>query len=103
MVVNSRWGKKFMSESAYRDRVYFVGTDRLMSSTFSNWEHINTIGDSWGYSETHQSYKSPEQINELFNAVRDVGCKRFTINIGPKPNGQLDPEEESVLSRIVLR
>ena len=54
-------------------------------------ETCETLNDSWGFNITDQNYKS---IKELIHyLVKDAGYgANFLLNIGPMPNGQIQPE-----------
>ena len=60
------------------------------------WEHINTIGLSWGRNITQTDYKSGEDLMDLYQRVKEKGG-RFLLNLGPDHDGQLDPREVEVL------
>lgn len=54
-------------------------------------ETCETINDSWGFNITDRNYKSQEQlIHYLVNAA-GFGAN-FLLNIGPLPNGSIQPE-----------
>lgn len=74
---------------------FYCGSDRFLpSQPISNWQHINTIGLSWGYNKEQEEvdYKSGRQLFELFRNVVSLGGN-FLLNIGPKHDGELDPRE----------
>ena len=58
------------------------------------WEHINTIGLSWGRNkqQTVKDYKTTEQLCDLYKHVSEMNG-RFTLNLGPNPDGSFDQEE----------
>lgn len=55
------------------------------------WEHINTIGYSWGRNKQQEKrhYKTPLQLRELFKTVKNLNGK-LLLNLGPNANGSLD-------------
>lgn len=67
----------------------------------NDWEHINTIGISWGYNCTqeHQDYKTGQELYDLYQLVKRRGGK-FLLNIGPEYDGKLDPTEELSLNQL---
>ena len=75
---------------------YRVYSDRHIPHDVPNvpWEHINTIGLSWGYNhfQRKQDYKSGADLYDLYKQVREKGG-RFLLNLGPDRNGELDPDE----------
>ena len=60
------------------------------------WEHINTIGLSWGRNLAQEDYKTGEELFELYEMVREKGGK-FLLNLGPDHDGNLDPKEVAAL------
>eukprot|EP01118_Nematostelium_gracile_P015946 TRINITY_DN6500_c0_g1_i1.p1 TRINITY_DN6500_c0_g1~~TRINITY_DN6500_c0_g1_i1.p1 ORF type:complete len:366 (-),score=71.39 TRINITY_DN6500_c0_g1_i1:19-1116(-) len=58
------------------------------------WEHINTIGYSWGRNRytSADDYKSGEDLFKLYKQVRQKKGK-FLLNLGPDYDGTLDPNE----------
>lgn len=78
---------------------YYVGPDRNIPETqMQNWQHINTIGISWGYNREQQlkDYKTGKYLFDLLCHVsNNGGC--LLLNIGPKHNGELDQNEVKAL------
>ena len=79
---------------------YRVYADRAIPTTKPQvpWEHINTIGLSWGRNSYQESkdYKSSEELLELHRQVKRLGG-HFLLNLGPNPDGTWDPEEERII------
>lgn len=63
------------------------------------WEHITTIGLSWGRNlqQQKQDYKTGEMLYESYKMITDLGG-RFLINLGPDAQGNLDPNEVESLN-----
>lgn len=65
------------------------------------WESIQTIGYSWGRNRQQQKehYKSGAKLLEL---IQKVFAKNgnFLINLGPNPDGTLDPFEVAALQEL---
>lgn len=62
-------------------------------------ESCETINDSWGFNITDQSYKSVKQI--IHYLVNDAGRNaNFLLNIGPMPNGKIQPEFVDTLKKV---
>ena len=54
-------------------------------------ESSNTLNDSWGFNIGDSHYKSAEDLEEML--VRAVGNNsNLLLNIGPMPNGEIQPE-----------
>lgn len=74
---------------------YYVGPDRNIPQTpMNNWQHITTIGISWGYNREQQSqdFKTGQQLYDTLKYVaNNGGC--MLLNIGPKHDGTLDDNE----------
>lgn len=103
--INDRIGHKeerknpnFLGLSTYR-----VYSDRHIPSEKPNvpWEHVNTIGYSWGRNKQQKSsdYKSAKELFELYPQVRKMGG-RFLINVGPDAEGNICEEEVQVLKEF---
>lgn len=62
-------------------------------------ETCETINNSWGFNINDRSYKSVKQIiHYLVNAAgRDAN---FLLNIGPMPNGKIQPEFADTLAQV---
>lgn len=62
------------------------------------WEHINTIGLSWGINkqQTNKHFKSGSELFELYKKVKNKGGN-FLINMGPDCDGTLQIEEKNAL------
>ena len=62
-------------------------------------ETCETINGSWGFNITDRNYKSVKQIvHYLVNAAgRDAN---FLLNIGPMPNGKIQPEFIDTLTKV---
>ncbi len=103
IILNDRWGKN-------RDELFdefpdltFTGKDRTMTGNGKqNWEHVNTIGLSWGYASNQRDsdYKSAMEIGYLIKSIIGKGGK-FVLNIGPKPDGTLDTREKRKLDYLL--
>lgn len=62
-------------------------------------ETCETINDSWGFNITDYHYKSVKEL--VHYLVRDAGFgANFLLNIGPMPNGQIQPEFKERLSAM---
>lgn len=81
---------------------YYVGPDRNIPQTpMTNWQHITTIGLSWGYNREQQvkDYKTGKQIYDTLNYVANNGGY-LLLNIGPKHDGILDQNEVNSLKEF---
>ena len=60
------------------------------------WEHINTVGLSWGRNkqQKEKDYKTGDQLLEIYNKVNSIEG-RFLLNLGPNADGTLDEKETS--------
>jgi len=54
-------------------------------------ETCETINNSWGFNITDTTYKTHEQLLQYLVKASGVGAN-FLLNIGPMPNGQIQPE-----------
>ncbi len=54
-------------------------------------ESSNTLNGAWGFNIGDNKYKSPAELEEML--VRAAGRNsNLLLNIGPMPNGEIDPE-----------
>ena len=54
-------------------------------------ETCETIADSWGFNITDRNYKSTKQLIHYLVRASGFGAN-FLLNIGPMPNGEIQPE-----------
>lgn len=81
---------------------FIVGKDRsFTSNTSKSWQHINTIGISWGYNKEQEpsDYKSGRDLFNLINQVVQANG-HFLLNIGPNYDGSFDPHEIKSLNEL---
>jgi len=65
------------------------------------WEGNLTMGTSWHYKPTNESYKSgTELINTLIQTRAKGG--NLLLNIGPKPDGEIPIEQEALMRELGL-
>jgi alpha-L-fucosidase len=60
------------------------------------WEACYTMGTDWGYKPTNDPHKSGTQVIKMLTEIRAKGGN-FLMNIGPKPDGEIQIEQESIL------
>lgn len=96
--INDRLGHKseredptFLGKASYR-----VYHDRAIPTIPPRvpWEHINTIGHSWGRNkaQTAKDYKTATELADLYRKVTAMGGS-FLLNLGPNADGSLDAIE----------
>jgi alpha-L-fucosidase len=66
---------------------------------FRLWETCMTINDTWAYNKNDRKFKSAQQ---LIRTLVDVASKggNFLLNVGPMPDGTIQPEFEERLRDI---
>ncbi len=99
IIVNDRIGKNNHDIASYR-----VFSDRYIPNEKHDdikWQHVNTIGYSWGYNkmQTNSDYKNKNEIYCLYNQVNKLGGT-FLINLGPNENAEIVEEELDALNFI---
>jgi len=62
-------------------------------------ETCETINNSWGFNITDTSYKSSTQLIQLLAHAASLGAN-LLLNIGPMPNGKIQPEFQDRLATI---
>ncbi|CAG5008212.1 hypothetical protein DYBT9275_04219 [Dyadobacter sp. CECT 9275] len=65
------------------------------------WEACYTMGTDWQYKPTNDPHKSGTEIINMLIEIRAKGGN-FLLNVGPKPNGEIQIEQESLLREIAL-
>lgn len=63
------------------------------------WELCMTINDSWGYQQNDKEFKSPQQVIRIFAECLSKGGN-LLLDIGPKEDGTIPPEEVNVLKTL---
>ncbi|MHC1731030.1 MAG: alpha-L-fucosidase [Bacteroidales bacterium] len=63
------------------------------------WELCMTINDSWGYQGNDRNYKSPSQVIRIFAECIGMGGN-LLLDIGPKADGTVPPEQQEVLREL---
>jgi len=63
------------------------------------WEACFTLGTSWQFKPTNETYRSGK---EWINALIETRAKGGTmlLNIGPEPNGEIPQEQENILREL---
>jgi alpha-L-fucosidase len=95
ILFNDRIGRRvFSMEPSFR-----VFSDRFIPIEYTeNWQHINTIGVSWGYNkeQSDKHYKSGQDLRNLVRRVTDLGGS-ILLNIATDETGRIDPREQEAL------
>ena len=67
----------------------------------SPWESCYTMGTDWQYKPTNDPQKDGTDIIKMLIEIRAKGGN-FLLNVGPKPNGEIQIEQEALLREIAL-
>lgn len=65
------------------------------------WEACYTMGTDWQYKPTNDPHKSGTEIIKMLIEIRAKGGN-FLLNIGPKPDGEIQIEQEERLREVAL-
>lgn len=65
------------------------------------WEACFTMGTDWQYKPTNDPHKSGTEIINMLIETRAKGGN-LLLNIGPKPDGELQIEQEALLREVAL-
>jgi alpha-L-fucosidase len=65
------------------------------------WEGNLTMGTEWPWKPTNEQYKSGTQLIETLIEMRAKGGNML-LNMGPRPDGEIPIEQESLLREIAL-
>jgi alpha-L-fucosidase len=100
IIINDRLGIK---DEDYSCCDYRVFSDRYIPKEKLDikWQHVNTIGYSWGYNkeQTKKDYKSGQQIYQLYNTIVELGGE-LLINIGPDSDGNIIKDEVNAIEYL---
>jgi alpha-L-fucosidase len=66
---------------------------------FRLWETCMTINDTWAYNKNDHNYKSEQTLIRGLVEVASRGGN-FLLNVGPQPDGQIQPEFQQRLRAI---
>ena len=65
------------------------------------WEACYTMGTDWGYKPTNDPHKTGTQVIDMLIEIRSKGGN-FLMNVGPKPNCEIQIEQEAILQEVAL-
>lgn len=65
------------------------------------WEACYTMGTDWGYKPTNDPHKTGTEIINKLIEIRAKGGN-FLLNVGPKPDGTLQIEQQALLQEVAL-
>lgn len=65
------------------------------------WESCYTMGTDWNYKPTNDPHKSGTDVIKMLIEIRAKGGN-FLLNIGPKPDGEVQIEQEARLREVAL-
>lgn len=65
------------------------------------WEACYTMGTDWQYKPTNDPHKTGTEIIDMLIEIRAKGGN-FLLNVGPKPDGEIQIEQEALLREIAL-
>ena len=65
------------------------------------WEACFTMGTDWQYKPTNDPHKTGTEIINMLIEIRAKGGN-LLLNVGPKPNGEIQIEQEALLREVAL-
>ncbi|GLI26661.1 alpha-L-fucosidase [Agromyces rhizosphaerae] len=86
---------------AFREGTAVFDVERGASSGIRPlpWQNDTSVSrNSWGWIDAHDYKESREIISDLIDVVAKNGC--LLLNVGPKPDGTLPPEEVRLLEQV---
>lgn len=100
IIINDRVKNFILGDDDFR-----VYSDRFIPENKLNvkWQHVNTIGYSWGYNKTQKDehYKNDKEIMQIYREVTNKGG-HLLLNLGPMINGDIQKNELETLINIGL-
>ncbi len=102
ILINDRLGKNNDYKKnimVFADR--YIPTEKLELGGNQIWQHINTIGLSWGRNRKQKSedYKTGKELYELYLMTRKYNGT-LCLNLGPNADGSFDDHEVKSLSKF---
>ncbi len=101
--------EQFIPKAIPIKQAHFAGTDRNVEQElkagvprledFQLWETCMTINNTWAYNMHDHEYKSAQTLIRGLVEVASRGGN-FLLNVGPQPNGQIQPEFQDRLRAI---
>lgn len=102
--------EQFVPDAIPTRQVHFDAVDRSVNQQlkpgyvpspeeFQLWETCMTINNTWAYNEHDHDYKSAEFLIRSLVEVASKGGN-FLLNVGPKPDGTIQPEFQERLKEI---
>lgn len=102
-VMNDRIPTDCIQDPKIKCSIIKVFEDRYIPviKPVDQWEHINTIGISWGHNKQQEEkdYKSGKELYDLYKKVIGMNGK-FLLNIGPDRDGNIDKNELKSLNEF---
>src|SRR5690606_24861389 len=65
------------------------------------WEACYTMGTEWSYKATNDPHKTGSQLINMLVEIR-TGGGNLLLNVGPKPDGEIQIEQENLLREMAL-
>ena len=101
--MNDRIPIAYSDQNEIKKKVIEVFEDRYVPATIpmNEWEHINTIGISWGFNgqQEEKDYKSGKELHDLYTKITKMNGK-FLLNIGPDRDGMINKNELNSLKEF---
>jgi alpha-L-fucosidase len=101
--------EQFVPERIPVKGVRILGTNRTQENKllsglpspqdFRPWETNMTINDTWAYNRNDRSFKSTKELIQMLANVASKGGN-FLLNVGPSPEGVIQPEFQGRLRGI---
>jgi alpha-L-fucosidase len=101
--------EQFIPSAIPTKGVVLTGIDPNVSSRLKNtiprqedfrlWETCMTINNTWAYNKNDHEYKSDQTLIRSLVEVASRGGN-FLLNVGPQPDGQIQPEFQQRLRAI---
>ncbi len=77
----------------------FFTPEETTQAAKGDWESCMTMNDSWGYTISDETWKSPQRIvRDLVEFSRDGG--NYLLNIGPKADGSVPEPSVRILNSV---
>lgn len=77
-----------------------LGDNEFPSGTFPGlWETPATLNNTWGYRNSDDNWKSPEELIRLLIELLSKGMN-YLLNIGPRPDGSIPEKSVEILMEM---
>lgn len=92
-----RWQPNLLiSDRCQMDADIMSAEKRVKKVPNKAWELCLTLNESWGFNQGDKRWKTPRDLIHRFGVCIHE-CGNLLLNVGPRPDGSLEPEAEHLV------